>query len=82
MGHDRRRQRHHPNSDYSKFSHATRINLIYENRVHGVAMRQMAHLTGINYNSIRNIIVAYETTGRTNKKMSRAPPHAGVRALN
>ena len=57
--------------NYQKISHAERINLIYENSIHRIPMRQLASRTGVNYNSIRNIVVAYKSSGRTNKKNSK-----------
>jgi len=57
---------------YTKFTHAQRIDLIYEHIVHGVSMRSLAGSRRINYNTIRKIILAYKCSGRTNKKNARS----------
>ena len=53
---------------YLKISHATRLNCIYLNKVHGLLPPSVARETGIPANSVRNFLKAYDLTGRTNKK--------------
>jgi len=53
---------------YKKMSHADRIHVIYSKLVHNLPIRQLVQDTGLCYNSIRNIIKAYKSSGRTNKK--------------
>jgi hypothetical protein len=53
---------------YQKISHAERVKMIYDNKVHDKSIKQLVSETGIKYNTIRNIVICYEQTGRTNKK--------------
>mmetsp|Transcript_39520 Transcript_39520/g.60330 ORF Transcript_39520/g.60330 Transcript_39520/m.60330 type:complete len:166 (+) Transcript_39520:27-524(+) len=55
-------------SGYKKISHAQRINCVYLNKIHGALPPHITRMTGIRPNSVRNIIKAFEQTGRTNKK--------------
>jgi len=53
---------------YKKISHAQRVQMIYDYKLHGKSIKQLVTETGIKYNTIRNIVLCYEETGRTNKK--------------
>ena len=53
-------------SIYKKISHAERINLVYKHVVHSHTMRELEHMSGMSYCSIRHIILAYKEHGRTN----------------
>ena len=56
------------NSNYKKISHAERISIIYTHLVHMHPLRHISRAKGVSFNSVRNIIEAYQVTGRTNKK--------------
>ena len=64
----KKRERKSLNLKYKKISHADRIKIIYMRMVHNISVMQIEAELGIKYNSIRNILIAYERNGRTNKK--------------
>ena len=67
---------------YMKISHSQRINVVYMKTVHNLSIVDIEKITGLKYNSIRNIINTYKKDGRTNRKngsKSRSPLKQGAR---
>ena len=42
--------------------------MIYKSQIHGYSLKQLNEVSTVGYNSLRNVVVAYKETGRTNKK--------------
>ena len=53
---------------YKKISHGMRINIIYLKQVHERTVADISKIVDLKYNSVRNVVKAFETSGRTNKK--------------
>ena len=53
---------------YKKITHKERINVIYMREVHGMSFKQISKGFDIKYNSVRNILKAYNERGHTQKK--------------
>ena len=50
---------------------AKRISIIYNFKVHGMTIKDLATLHGLNYCTIRHIVAQYEMFGRTNQRRFR-----------
>ena len=56
------------NAVYKKITHSDRIAIIYLRHVHNYSLHKLESSLNVKYNSIRNILKAYDESGRTNKK--------------
>ena len=56
-------------SKYSRISHDQRLNIIYSKTILDMTLHEISEATGINYNSVRNILKNYNDDGRTNRKI-------------
>ena len=45
---------------YMKISHSQRLNIIYMREIHNEQLKDIEDKTGVNYNTVRNIINAYK----------------------
>ena len=57
----------HHHEIYRKLSHSQRINFIYSHKVLKIPISRLSRDLGVSYSSIRNVIEAYKSSGRTNK---------------
>jgi hypothetical protein len=53
---------------YKKITHIERLNVIYGRVIHKLSLNQLSLEQNIKYNTVRNILNAYNNSGRTNKK--------------
>jgi len=53
---------------YAKITHSQRILVVYLKVIHELPLEKIAELSGVKYNTIRNILKTYKRHGRTNKK--------------
>ena len=65
-------------TQYSKITPAKRIAAIYKSTVNKMPLSCVARETGINYNTLRNILFTYFRTGRVNKMIYRKEQLKGV----
>ena len=50
---------------YKRVDHQTRIDIIYDNKVHNIQINELIEKYGINYNTVRHIVLQYTESGRT-----------------
>ena len=53
--------------NYQRIPHSLRLSIIYEHVIHRVPAKAISARTGLKYNTICNILTAYENYGRTNR---------------
>ena len=51
-------------------THSQRLDLIYEYKIHGTAIRKIARDYNQRYTTVRTILKSYEKDNRTNRKLN------------
>ncbi len=74
------RRRKYNHLIYKKISHGVRLNCIFDHIIHNKPIHLIVKETGFSYNTVRNIIVGYQESGRTNRKsFTRSSAHKPAR---
>jgi len=53
---------------YDRITHAQRIQVLYLKTVHDLPLREVEKLSGVKYNTIRNLLFNFRKNGLTNKR--------------
>ena len=64
--------RKRPHHDYKVVEYARRVDVIYDQQVHGLSLHEIADKHAVNYNTVRFIVNNYKMHHRINLKKKKS----------